>query len=248
MAFSRFLAFNAPLGKLIRLPLRAIPQDATVRILRGPLRGARWTAGASTHGCWLGTYEPAFQSFFFSVVPKGGVVWDVGANVGFYSLLASRKAAKVIAFEPLPENLSYLRRHIELNGLKERVQVIPAAASDRDGSALFTIVPGNRSEGSLGPHGTLPVRTVRLDSLGTVPDVIKIDVEGNEYSVLLGAIATMRNHHPLVLVARHSGDSYCQDLLKALGYEVSEIAYGELLARKPAGPTNNKLRGESLSD
>jgi len=247
MDFSRFLSFNTPLGKLIRLPLRAIPKDATVRVLRGPLRGAHWTVGSSTHGCWLGTYERAFQSFFFSIVPEGGVVLDVGANVGFYSLLAARKAAKVIAFEPLPENLSYLRRHIELNRLKECIQVIPSAASDHDGTGLFSLVPGNRSEGSLSSHGTLPVRTVRLDSLGTVPDVIKIDVEGNEHEVLRGAIKTMRTYHPLVLVARHSGDSYCQDLLKELGYQVSEIAHGELLARKPAGPTSNKLPGESLS-
>ena len=247
MVLSRFLAFDAPLGKLIRLPLRALPQDATVRVLRGPLRGARWIAGSSTHGCWLGTYEWTFQSFFFSVIPQGGVVWDVGANVGFYSLLAARKATKVVAFEPLPENLSYLRRHIELNQVGERVQVIPSAASDHDGTGLFSVVPGNRSEGSLRPYGKLPVGTVRLDSLGTVPDMIKIDVEGNEYEVLRGAIETMRTHHPLVLIARHTADSNCHDLLTAVGYQVSEIAPGELLARKPAVSTYNRLLGESLS-
>ena len=235
MACSRLLAFDAPLGKLMRLPLRAVPKSATVRVLRGPLRGARWIVGSSTHACWLGTYERAFQSFFFSVLPERGVVWDVGANVGFYSLLAARKAAKVIAFEPLPENLAYLHRHVELNRLEERIEVCPAAASDHNGTGLFSVVPGNPSEGSLRPYGTLPVRTVRLDSLGTVPDLIKIDVEGNEHEVLRGAVETMRTHHPLVLVARHSGDSHCQDLLEEIGYQVSEIAYGELLAQQTKG-------------
>jgi FkbM family methyltransferase len=235
MAFSRLLTFDAHLGKLVRLPLRAIPKSAAVRVLRGPLRGARWIVGSSTHGCWLGTYEQAFQSFFFSVLPEGGVVWDVGANVGFYSLLAARKAARVIAFEPVPENLAYLNRHIVLNRLEHRIEVCPAAASDHDGTGLFSIVPGNRSEGSLRSYGTLRVRTVRLDSHGTVPDLIKIDVEGNEHEVLRGAAETMITHHPLVLVARHSADSKCQDLLEEVGYEVSEIASGELLAQKTAG-------------
>src|SRR5215469_5586847 len=224
MALSRFLAFDALISRLVRLPLHAIPKNTTIRVLRGPLRGARWIVGSSTHGCWLGTYERAFQSLFFSVLPQRGVVWDVGANVGFYSLLAALKASKVIAFEPLPENLAYLNRHIALNHLEHRIEVCAAAASDHDGTGLFSSVPGNPSEGSLRSYGTLQVRTVRLDSQGTVPDLIKIDVEGNEHEVLRGAVETMRAHHPLVLVARHSADSQCRDLLEEVGYEVSEIA------------------------
>jgi FkbM family methyltransferase len=238
MLLSRYLAFDKPLGKLIRRPLAAIPKATKVRVLRGPLRGARWIAGASTHGCWLGTYERAFQSFFFAVVPKGGVVWDVGANVGFYSLLAARKAARVIAFEPLPENLSYLRQHVELNGLQERVQIFPVAASDHDGSGLFSVVPGNRSEGSLRPYGKLRVQTMRLDSVGLVPDLIKIDVEGNEYEVLRGALDTLRAHNPAILVALHTAERECQDLLLQLGYDVSAVASGELFARKNQPATN----------
>jgi FkbM family methyltransferase len=145
----------------------------------------------------------------------------------------------------LPENLSYLRRHIELNGLQDRIDVFPAAASDQDGMGLFQCVEGNRSEGSLRPDGTLPVRTLRLDSVSTVPDLIKIDVEGNEYVVLRGLVRTMRTHHPLVLVARHSSDSYCHDLLEDLGYEVSEIGYGELFARSPVASSGREPRDES---
>lgn len=246
MPLSHPFAFDKPLGKLIRLPLRAIPVKAGVRVLRGPLRGARWIAGSSTHGCWLGSYEHSFQSLFFDLIPEGGVVWDVGANVGFYSLLAARKAARVIAFEPLPENLSYLRRHIELNGLQERVQVLPIAASDHDGEGMFSIVLGNRSEGSLRPEGTLPVRTMRLDSVGIRPDIIKIDVEGNEYQVLRGAVETMREYRPIVLVAMHTGDSKCHELLAQLGYEVSEIIPGELFARISRPSNDQRTRPERV--
>jgi FkbM family methyltransferase len=216
-------------------------------VLRGPLRGARWIAGSSTHGCWLGSYEQSFQSLFFSLVPDGGVVWDIGANVGFYSLLAARKAAKVLAFEPLPENLTFLQRHVEMNSLQQRIEVFPIAASDNDGQSMFRIVPGNRSEGSLGPEGTLAVRTIRLDSLGVVPDLIKIDVEGNEYAVLSGAQQTLAVHHPSVLVALHTGDSQCWDLLTQVGYDVTEIATGELLARKPARQTQAGAYGDAVS-
>lgn len=234
MRFPHFLAFNQPLGRLVRQALRMIPSNATLRVLTGPLRGARWIAGSSNHGCWLGSYEQSFQSLFFSLVPDGGVVCDIGANVGFYSLLAARKAARVLAFEPLPENLTFLRRHVELNSLQQRIEIFPFAASDHDGQGMFSIVPGNRSEGSLRPDGTLPVRTIRLDSLGIVPDLIKIDVEGNEHAVLCGARQTLTAHHPSILVALHTGDSHCRDLLTQLGYKVSEIETGELLALKPA--------------
>lgn len=247
MLFSRFLAFNKPLGRLIRQPLRVIPPNTTLRVLRGPLRGARWIAGSSTHGCWLGSYEPSFQSLFFSLIPDGGVVWDIGANVGFYSLLAARKAAKVLAFEPLPENLTFLHRHVELNSLQQRIKVFPVAASDNDGQSMFKIVPGNRSEGSLRPDGTLAVRTLRLDSLGIVPDLIKIDVEGNEYAVLSGARQTLTAHHPSVLVALHTGDSTCRDLLIELGYEVTETASGELFASKPALQDRARVSHGSVS-
>ena len=46
-------------GRTLRLPLRLVPKSAVVPILQGPLRGKRWIAGSSTHGCWLGTYELA---------------------------------------------------------------------------------------------------------------------------------------------------------------------------------------------
>lgn len=246
MPLSRFLAFNKPLGRLIRQPLRMIPSNGVVRVLKGPLRGARWIAGSSTHGCWLGSYEPSFQSLFFSLVPDGGVVCDIGANVGFYSLLAARKAAKVLAFEPLPENLTFLRRHRELNSLQQ-IEVFPFAASDHDGQGMFAIVPGNRSEGSLRPDGTMPVRTIKLDSLGIVPDLIKIDVEGNEYAVLCGARQTLTAHHPSILVALHTGDSHCRDLLTQLGYEVSEVETGELLALKPAARSQPCVSRDGVS-
>src|SRR5882762_9068753 len=106
------------LGRALRYPLKLIPSDTPVHILRGPLRGARWIAGSSIHRCWLGYYEPTKQREFSAAIKSGDVVYDLGANVGIYSLLASilvGPRGRVISFEPVPRNLIFLRRHLRLN-------------------------------------------------------------------------------------------------------------------------------------
>jgi SAM-dependent methyltransferase len=106
------------LGRLLRLPLRLIPRRAVLPILQGPLRGKKWIVGSGNHGYWLGSYEIGKRALFVRSIPVGAVVYDLGANVGYYTLLAAMLAGaegKVFAFEPLPRNLEYLRRHLVLN-------------------------------------------------------------------------------------------------------------------------------------
>src|SRR5580700_3209935 len=94
----------AMLAKFLRFPLSLIPPEAEVRILRGPLRGKKWIKGAGPNAYWVGTYEVARLRALANAVSPGTVVYDVGANVGIYSLLASLRAGpsgKVYAFEPL---------------------------------------------------------------------------------------------------------------------------------------------------
>src|SRR5689334_1113570 len=91
------------LGRAARLPLRLIPSGARMPVLQGPLKGMRWTAGAHTHGCWLGSYELSKQQLFARTLKPGGVLYDIGANAGFYTLLGSRllgPEGRVYAFEP----------------------------------------------------------------------------------------------------------------------------------------------------
>src|ERR1700744_2136549 len=118
-------------GRALRSPFRLIPASATMPILQGPLRGRRWIVGSATHGCWLGSYEFETQRAFAGLVRRGDVVYDLGANVGFYSLLGARLAGEegaVYSFEPLERNLGYLRSHIALNRLKNCVVVETAIA------------------------------------------------------------------------------------------------------------------------
>ena len=223
------------LGKILRIPLRLIPPDAVLPIVAGPLRGSQWVVGSSLRGCWLGSYEEPKQRLIASFLRPGTVFFDLGANVGFYSLLAARKGCRVVAFEPLPSNLAFLRRHIVLNHLTS-VEVVEAAVCDRDGTAAFAI-DGHPSQTRLADAGGIFVLNVALDSLSLPPpDVLKIDIEGAEYDALCGGKETITKSFPVVFLATH-GDTVhrrCCDLLAGWGYKLTRIsADDELLALPP---------------
>jgi FkbM family methyltransferase len=235
-------------GRALRAPLSLIPKDAVVPIVQGPLRGKRWIVGSATHGCWLGTYEYRKQRLFAQAVLPGAVVYDVGANVGFYTLLAAERAGpagRVYAFEPLPRNVTLLRQHLALNRV-QTVDVREAAASDASGLASFDGQTGP-SIGRLKAGGTLRVPTVRLDDLvfdqGLPPaDVIKMDIEGGEFQALHGAQRLLRLRHPLIFLSTHGQRVHadCCALLADLSYgltAVDQSAAGlgdELMARSSA--------------
>jgi FkbM family methyltransferase len=216
---------------MIRAPLRLVPKGAILPILQGRLRGYRWVAGSSNHGCWLGSYEHDKQQLFEETITAGAVVYDIGANVGFYTLLAFEligPKGKVIAFEPLPRNLRYLRQHLTLNKLSN-VQVINAAVSDKSGEARFDDTR-EVTMGQLTPEGKLVVRVVSLDQListGTIPppQFMKIDVEGAEEAVLIGASAILERSHPTIFLATHGDDvrAHCLARLQEAGYAIEPI-------------------------
>jgi hypothetical protein len=116
-----------------------LPRETVVPVIRGPLRGARWIAGSANHGFWLGTFEPGKLRAFCEAVRPGDVVYDVGAHVGLYTLLAARRvgpAGHVFAFEPSHRNLAHLHRHCTLNHAAN-VRIVEAAVSDIDGMLAF---------------------------------------------------------------------------------------------------------------
>ena len=218
-------------GRLLRAPLRLIPRTAVFPIIQGPVHGTKWIVGSGNHGYWLGWYESDKVRKFAAAISGTRVVYDVGANVGYYSVLASKalgRTGHVIAFEPDPQNIAFLRRHLEMNGI-ENVQVVEAAVSDHCGEAMFQQEP-SRYMGGLSQSGTLPVRTLSVDELirsdaFPSPDVIKIDVEGAEQQVLSGAEQTLRSRHPFVFVATHTTalHSECCQFLNSLGYKLEAI-------------------------
>jgi FkbM family methyltransferase len=218
-------------GKLVRFPFRAIPDDLAVPILQGPLRGKKWIVGSYIHGCWLGSYEFALQRLIASEVKRGEIFFDVGACVGFYSLLAAVRAepGEVHAFEPLPANLSYLQKHLQLNKIKN-VEVHEIAISDEVGTLIFA-EEATRSMGKLDTRGGMRVRTSTIDALlqaGEIPapNYIKMDIEGTESKALLGARECILRYKPKLFLATHGTKVHdeCLRLLSSWGYEIREIA------------------------
>ncbi len=142
-----------------------------------------------------GLYEKELTDLIEAFVKPGMTVVDLGANVGYYSVLASRlvgTSGRVYAFEPDPDAYQYLRRNVELNACAN-VILVNKAVSIRDTVADF--IPRQFERGFLSdlPTGqaSIRVQTVRLDaflaSAGWPPvDLVKMDIEGSETEALQG--------------------------------------------------------------
>ena len=231
------LTYTELLGRAARWPLRFAPRGRDVRILIGPLAGARWVVGNGNHGCWIGTYEREVQTLFRRFVQPGTTVLDLGANFGFYSLLAARLVGPnghVIAFEPMRSTLSILRRHFAINpALAERVTVIESAVGDADGETTIAF-ENDLASASIHPldqvSHTLTVPIVRLDTLLQQSAIrapisfAKIDVEGAEVDVLNGAAQLLDTQRPALVVSCHSARWHedVRRILRGHGYHTTE--------------------------
>ncbi|MDH3733902.1 MAG: FkbM family methyltransferase [Gemmatimonadota bacterium] len=196
--------------------------------------------GAGDHGHWAGTFENEKLSAFSAAISEGDTVLDVGAHTGFFTLLAAGEVGprgRVIAFEPFPRNVDYLRRHVDLNRF-ENVDVVHAAVGEASGEVGFSSGP-NSYTGRVTGEGELTVRATTLDEhLRIVGSsgvgVLKIDVEGAEVAVLRGAESLLRQSRPIVFVAAHSPDlrQACRELLESADYVVESLERpNELMAR-----------------
>jgi len=225
-----------------------VPRNLVVPVLQGRLRGARWIVGSGVHGYWVGCYEWDKRQALERLVSPDAVVFDVGANVGFYTLLASKLVGpkgRVFAFEPLPRNLHYLKRHLAMNRASN-VALFEAAVWDRSGIVRFDAGP-DASQGRVHADG-FDVASVSLDELWAegslpLPDVIKMDIEGGELHALRGARQMLERASPTVLLATHGPTvhSGCCELLAELGYRMVPLdraatldACDEIIACKAA--------------
>jgi FkbM family methyltransferase len=220
------------LGKALRFPLRLLPNTTQMPIMQGRLKGKRWIVGSSHHGCWLGSFEFDKQLLFERTITRGSIVFDLGGHVGFYTLLASELVGsngQVFVFEPVPQNLLYLKEHIRLNHVGN-VTVMEAAVSDKSGVVSFDEGPTRSMGHIVATNGKLQVRTVALDEListGEIPtpDYMKIDIEGAEALALSGAQSMLASAHPTIFLATHGSSVHqeCCCLLHSLDYELQPI-------------------------
>jgi FkbM family methyltransferase len=226
---------NALWRRVGSLAKQAMSSDGV--IAHGRAAGLRFNAGGGNAGYALGTSEPAVQDVFAQLVKKGQVVYDIGANAGFYTVIAARlvgPSGQVFAFEPLPANLALIDHNVQLNGFAN-VTGLPFAIGRARGSASFTL-GFDSTRGGLtsvhaepGTNGTIEVAVRALDDLiaeGVVapPDVIKMDIEGAEVEALHGALTTLAERRPSLLIEIHGTGAELEPLLVAHGYRCQVIA------------------------
>ncbi|MCZ0860510.1 FkbM family methyltransferase [Methanocorpusculum sp. MG] len=145
-------------------------------------------------------------------VAPGDVVFDCGANLGVFSLLAAYRGAEVFAFEPIPEARAILGQTLALNpALQERVHVVPYALGAEEGTAEFTVLADTLIGSSMvlpqtGRKVRVPVTTVdaflEAEGLDAV-NFVKADIEGAERQMLAGAADTLQRYTPKVAVCTY---------------------------------------------
>jgi FkbM family methyltransferase len=193
---------------------------------------------AVTPGLRSGEYEPHLTAVFERYCRPGMTVVDVGANLGYYSLLAARlvgPSGSVVALEPNSENCRLLLSSLRHGGIAN-VQVLPVAADVERGWAYYSTHVGSNGGliddgGNLLAHPGVVVPTFRLDDLVTGPvGFLKMDVEGAEGRVARGATRLIERDRPIVTTELKE-----EMLRRVSGTTVGEyLSYFERLGYTPA--------------
>ena len=232
-----------PLARLVRRSLNAAaPQGLSqVSIAAGRLAGATLLLDMQIEkDYWLGAYEPELQDAIGRHIRPGMVAYDVGANVGYISLMLARaigESGRVLAFEPLPANAERIRRNAALNPEGSRVELHELAVSNGPGTVHFRVHTSNAMgrmetvEGRTEGYGeSIEVATAGLDELVferglPAPDVIKMDIEGGEVLALPGATRLLVEKHPLILLELHGPQAakVAWDVLHSAGYRLFRL-------------------------
>lgn len=214
-------------ARRLSAPARAV----ALPVLVGKGRGLRLRTGPSTLMRVVSTVEGDVEATLLDLLGDGDTVYDIGANVGWFSLLAARTVGsrgRVVAFEPSLANASLLERNATVNGF-DNISVIPAAVGDRDGWASFS--NASSLKGKLQDAGEAQVPILSLDAWLTEtgekpPEVLKVDVEGAEAAVLRGMRQTLHTHKPALIIELHDTNTEVADLLDEAGYRHQPIDHG----------------------
>jgi FkbM family methyltransferase len=239
------LQFRIP---ILRKPINFVGQALTGEgvIQRGAGKGLRFNARGCNSGYLTGTSEPLEQELVLKYSFTGAVVYDLGANAGFYAVIAARAvgaAGQVYAFEPTPELAVRARNNAAINSL-DNLCVVEAAISHQDGMIEFEIGASHvnnsiRNQNSQRNQRAILVRSTRLDTFAAdhrPPDLLLIDIEGAEIEAIESGLETISRYRPAIMVEVHwlgrTFIDFCESALKPLGYEASTYN-GEPLSDEP---------------
>jgi FkbM family methyltransferase len=221
------LKFIGPI--IYSLACRYVAGEGIIR--HGVGAGLRFDATGGIPGYLLGTSDEPEQNALKSLLGRGQVFYDIGANIGFYSTMAARivgPEGHVYAFEPFPASAISIRRNACLNGFEDIVSVIEQIVLAECGTAHLVL-------GAISPYHHvgatgMEIAAISIDEFTKEhrpPDVVMIDVEGVELEVLRGMRGTLERHRPSILCEVHSLGTAFTDYfrlhLEPLGYTLTGL-------------------------
>jgi FkbM family methyltransferase len=193
-----------------------------------------------------GQYEPRISQLYYSLIRPDADIIDIGANVGFFTVGGAKRLStgRLLAAEPTAEGFRRLTENVARNGVSEKVILFKGMVSQSKGQGNIFFVPGCEEYSSMNKpehfavrdrevsSESVPIECVDdlVDAYGLHPTVIKVDVEGAEFSVFSGAQHTLLKHRPVVIselwrgptrADGHSGSEIIQ-MLEALNYIVMD--------------------------
>ena len=220
-----------------------------VTIESGPMQGLALAVSEHvSHAHIRGDYELDTQRAIDRWVSPGFICYDLGASIGYLSLLMARKAKSVYAFEPAPHAAEEIRKHAAANSF-HHITVVPAPVSDCPRPVVFSLTDaayGSRIVESDSPWPTLKLTTITLDDFAAanpLPDFLKIDVEGEEARVLQGARSILRSKKPILCCEHHSEQAArdVEGILTGFGYHITTLNGEPFQARGTIIPVDTQV-------
>lgn len=236
------------LGSLIhKISHRVVPSEQLVwaQVEAGPSRGLWLELNPRTGQNYLrGEAEAAVQGVLAERLKPGMVFYDLGANIGLFSLLGARlveASGKVFSFEPDPQVAARLRRNVERNGFAN-VAIVEAGIWSSSGPRNFAVAAGDSPDRGVGriadngsAMGAATIRCVALDEFvqsAPAPGAIKCDIEGAEVEALRGAKSLLEQRRAWIVCETHSQENNAavREHLRRFGYACKTIDAHHLLA------------------
>jgi FkbM family methyltransferase len=236
----------------------------------------KWLVGQLPFGAWIrvtgvveaewgfllgAVKEDATTEYMKSIIQPGMTFVDVGANIGYFTLLAASQGAHVVAYEPTRAVFERLRENVALNGFDD-VTVVNAAVAEKRGTLTLYESTNDPEANNLFGDGDHPVEVATIcldDDLAEhgveKVDLLKVDVEGAEPLVLAGAIRLLRSTaaptivmelNPVALRFANSEPADLLNRLESSGYRCTELEramyQGEIVVNILAVPDERKKR------
>lgn len=219
-------------------------RNRQVRIMQGIGAGLSFNAGRSNPYYAFGTNELPVQEALACSLQPGQVFYDIGANVGFFTVIGARlvgPTGQIYAFEPVPENAHAVRQNAASNGFHQ-VTVFEQAVAQASGRGELFVSHyaggATLSAADLPPDlkQSITVELVAIDDLIVQglrpPAVVKVDVEGAELAVFQGMAQTIATFRPLIIYEIDDGDEQafrrkqqaCDTFLQNRGYDLTVLA------------------------